>query len=358
MLVASFGGALVTLAAACLPELSALPPPPTVDAAGAAIGCGDGVIQADAETCDPGDGSSRGCAKCQIECAGGAVGDNGHCYFFVGNEATYRNALLACRLQGAHVVTFASDREVALVDTLVDRALGYWVGLAQDSELSAYGPAEEGEPGFPQPPFTGPCPGCYGLDASGAVALPDSPLFDAGPARGCIVARARGWELVPCEVAPVSFQTVCERAPVGRRTETCDGGVCFTVGGSTKRYVVDPAERTAAEAADACRDRGGRAVVLVSREEREGIARAIMEREPPEAFARGYWIGAVYDGNAWVWEDGEPVDGGKRPPPWGDNQGAPSPGGRAYLRIALGAYDTQLAIAGGPNERHATICER
>lgn len=361
-LVASCGCALFALVTACLPELSPLPPVTNGDgAATRTIGCGDGVIQSGVETCDPGDASSRGCAKCQIECAGGAVGKNGHCYFVVGNEATKANALAACRVQGAHLVTFASDEEVALVDTLVDRSLGYWVGLFASDSLKrlAYAPAKEDEPGFPQLPFSGPCPGCFGLDASGEEALPFSDLFSGPDAavRGCIIARAWKWELVPCAVSPASFQTVCEREPVGQRTQTCDGGVCFTVHGiEGKRYLIDPVERTAEEGARACRDHGGQAVVFASREEREGIARAIMEGAPPEDIPRDYWIGAVDDGGTWVWEDGKELDA--RPPPWGDKQGAPLPGGRAYMRILLAAYDTQLAFAGGPDERHATICER
>jgi len=128
-LLAGLSAGVLGLGAACLPDLAPISTEPTSgEGSTPFVGCGDGVIATlddggDAgESCDPGkpndlDAQSPGCRSCQIVCEDGGVIDprTGHCYFAAAASDSYQAAITSCKARGAHVVTFASKGEVALV---------------------------------------------------------------------------------------------------------------------------------------------------------------------------------------------------------------------------------------------------
>ena len=350
--------ALGAIAAACLPDLAALPADRTLPegAAPAFVGCGDGVIATlddggDAgESCDPGktndiDAQAPGCKACEITCEGTLDPATGHCYFAAGSDSTYTDARTRCKTAGAHVVTFASPAEVAIVAGLPAAESGSWVGLSRSATLSeAYGPdpSRAEEPGFPYPP-AGPCPGCFGLGADGGV----FPLEDAsasGP--DCLVAKSGSWFQTACSGAIRT--TICEREPVGTRAKTRISVFFFTLPASAgkKTYLVDISKADPDQAARSCADLdGGSLVILDSAEEREQLAHELLALDP-DAVEQRLWIGLVEDGGAWSWEDGvAAAPGGSRPLPWGNAQPGGAVGSRAFMRLAATAYDTQLVYA-------------
>lgn len=366
-------GASTSIVVACLPDVSIVPDALEGGPAPGFRGCGDGVIATlddggDAgEWCDPGEAGAKGCtADCRIACDpdGGIDPKTRHCYFAIGPRTTYGDAVDECRRAGAHVVTIGSTDEATFVDGTFDAGAGYFVGLVYDQAVSqAYASAAPDEPAYPGFPFTGPCAGCFGAgvdpaDANGG-AIPVSPLVDGGAASPCVIARGGRWEAVPC-IGEVAIDVVCEREPVGRRIEACSGGFCFTLAATEgkKTYILDVASSSAEEAPLACAQYGGTPVIFGSREEREELAHEILQLFTPDPELT-YWIGASQDGGAWVWDDGLPVAstnaGTDRPPPWGDKEPAGAP--RAYMRIAAGAYDTQLAHADS-SDRRPTLCQR
>lgn len=366
---ASALGALA--AGACLPDLSAIAGEPTLPegAAPPFVGCGDGVIATlddggDAgESCDPGrtndiDAQAPGCKVCQITCEGTLDPATGHCYFAAGSDTVYTDARTRCKTAGAHVVTFASLAEVAIVAGIPAADTGYWVGLARSATLSeAYGPdpSRAEEPGFPYPP-AGPCDGCFGLGADGGV----FPLENADASSpDCLVARGGSWFQVPCSGA--SRTTICEREPAGTRAKARIGVFFFTLPASAgkKTYLVAVSGTEPDQAAQSCAGLdGGSLVVLDSAEEREQLAHEVLALDPT-AVEQQLWIGLVQDGGAWSWEDGVPaVAGGSRPLPWGNAQPGGASGSRAFMRLAATAYDTQLVYAddGGKTARRY-VCQ-
>lgn len=360
--------AAASLAAACLPDLAPLGPEdagaPFDTGPGLFRGCGDGVIETkddggDAgESCDPGDAEAKGCLSCQITCEGKYDPASGHCYFAAGESATYNAALSRCTAENAHVVTFATQGEVDLVDSLVDGG-AFWVGLSLTSAVAGFESAPRDEPGYPIPPTSGPCEGCFAVGADGGELPLDAP--DAS-LPNCVVSRGKGsWTRTPCTGA--SFATVCEREPPGLRTQSCIGGFCFNVVKTSgdKTYLLGVDSLTASEARASCANlEGGRLAVFASPEEREQIAHEILGRYP-DTVEQTYWIGLAEDAGAWAWEDGEPVDAAApRRSPWGNAQPeGGAPGARAYMRLAQ-SYDTQLAYAddGGANNVRRYLCER
>lgn len=336
-------GALAGLSFACLPELSALKGAVATDAGDEATPitpispCGDGFIDDDAgEECDQEDAST--CVGCRIGCPGVIDDASSHCYYVAdGGAATFQAATAAC--SGGHVVTIGSEREAALVDGF--DAGPYWVGASNQPALGGFGAALATEPGFA---IDGGCPGCY------ARALVES---DAGSS--CVVATDGGWLLTPCFDAGAT--TICEREPVGLRSFYCSGPYCATVKGGAKRYLLYLASeaRTADAAAKECaRYEGGRLVVFESREERERIVRELLLlglELPLEA-----WIGVSSDAGTWTWDDGQPIDDGGRPSPWGAGQPSTN-AGRAFIRIGPAFFDSQLAQTKDEAAR-AFICQR
>ncbi len=363
--------AAVSGAAACLPDLSAIP----ADEGGTSppfVGCGDGVIATlddggDAgESCDPGkaDAQPPGCKSCQIVCEGTLDRATNHCYFALPTEeSSYNDARTQCAAAGAHVVTFASNAEVALVEGIEhDRDAGFWVGLSRTSNFNdAYGPDRAEEPGFPYPPagVKGPCDGCFGLGADAGV-FPIADRDAASPT--CLASRGGGWFQVECSEG-AKRTTICEREPVGVRAQDCFGGFCFTLSSTVgkKSYLVIVSRLDPDQAAQSCAALdGGSLVFLDSAEEREQLAHEILARDPTAA-EQQLWIGLVADdAGAWSWDDGVPATpDGARPLPWGNEQPGAQPRARAFMRLAATAYDTELAYADdGGRAPRLYVCQR
>lgn len=363
----------VAAAGACLPDLAAIPGGGASLEGGAAPfrGCGDGIIATlddggDAgESCDPGepDADVPGCRTCTIVCEGALDPRSGHCYFAAGEDATYTGARTRCRSARAHVVTLASDEEVAVVRTVAtDDDAGYWLGLSRDPTLVAYTADRPEEPGFPSAPATAgasvpSCEGCFGIGADAGV----FPIADVDAAdTPCIASRGGTWFQVACSGA--SRPTICEREPVGTRAQDCIGGFCFTLPRTAgdKTYLVAVSATDPETAAQSCAGLdGGSLVVLGTREEREQLAHEIAARYP-DLVDQQLWIGLVEDGGAWTWEDGvAAAQGASRPLPWGNAQPDGGPGARAYMRLVSTAYDTQLAYADdGARTPRLYICQR
>lgn len=364
---------VVAIVSACLPDLPALPapdarsdaddtPPPTPFS-----GCGDSIIETlddggvTGETCDPGDASVAGCESCKFVCSG-KINDAGHCYFFADNTKDYPSAVTACANAAAHVVTFASEREVAFVNDLVATFRdggAYWVGLSIQPELGDnYGPPNNLlEPGFPR---ASTCAGCFAVGDGGP--FPPHPDYDAGGS--CLVAERGAWLQVPTDPKR-DFLTVCEREPIGQRLFYCGGPNCTTLAATagTKRYVLPQALVTEADAVKACAPYG-KLVHLDSNEEREQLVRqlaiqfALKPGKPIEV-----WVGlSTPDGGAWLWDDAQGLTSGEkeRPPPWGEGEpAAAAPGTRAYLQISERQFDTQLARSrSDAGVARAVVCER
>ena len=356
--------ALGTVAVACLPDLATIEakPDPLESSTPPFVGCGDGIIASlddggdSGERCDPGatDADVPGCSRCQITCEDGGIVDptSGHCYFAVGLQSGYGEAITACKSVGAHVVTLGGA--------------GHWVGLSRLPSLgSAYGPSRAEEPGFPYPlsprgSSAGPCQGCFGVGADGGF----FPFEDAAASDvQCVAAHDGTWFQVGCDTS-VNRTVICEREPAGTRATYCSGPFCFTLAstGATKRYVffAGRADRGAAERS--CASLEGSLVVLESAAEREQLAHEIIALDPT-AVEQQLWLGLAQDGGGgWTWEDGVAATAeGTRPLPWGNVQpgAAPGPGARAFMRIQANAYDTQLAYADGdPRATRFYVCQR
>jgi hypothetical protein len=363
--------------AACLPDLAPIvAPEASVEAVPPFQGCGDGIIATlddggDAgESCDPGADAQPGCsADCKIECTGGTIEPKtGHCYFAAGIDTSFMGANARCSLAGgrAHVVTFASQEEADLVSKLTTPAAPtYWVGLARSSILSAYASNHAEEPGFPIPPGTASCTGCFGIGADDAGVFPSEP---DGGTTDCIAWSNGGWLQVPCSPADAGTMTtrttICEREPIGARAQDCIGGFCFTLANTAgkKRYLVAVSATDPDTAALSCSGLdGGSLVVFESREEREQLAHEIRVRFPDET-PQPFWIGLVEDGGAWTWADGVvAVEDAGRPLPWGNAQPGNAAGARAYMNVSTTttAYDPQLAYADdGGKAARLYICQR
>jgi hypothetical protein len=401
------GGAIVA-SGACIPDL------PSSSAAPTAL-CGDSVIELDAgETCDPGQGtgdaSIGNCANCRVQCPGGLIWRNNHCYeltpsFFNPSNgltspvsAPYLNLSQFCR--AGHVVTFSGEEEFQAVASFFD-ASPFWVGLETaptspatptlvfPPTASRYVSVASFEPGWQTM-----CRGCYAHTTDPNAPLPES--LDAstdGSAEDCVIAwsadQDAAWHQYPCSSFPlfrppfsITFppRTICEVEPVGYQWRECEAGICVelveTYG--KKRYVYGAKAVSANDAENACATLGGRLVVLQSAEEREQLWREL-SRVPLAGSGRwGVWIGLKrIDGNrfappTWQWDDGIPDDG-TYPSPWGAGQGqGQALGGstrRAFLQHSTPpgpddtlAHDDQPAttmlpyvceIAVGPNDAGA-----
>jgi hypothetical protein len=350
---------------ACLPDLAPLP-------RAAASYCGDGVVdwQKDSgpgEECDPGEAGAPGCSNvCTIDCPSGGIVDprSQHCYFLRDQAASLREANAACRAEGAHVVTFASEDEYRFVHTWftsVTRPADafFWIGLEGNATTAyAYLSTATDEPGFAAPDASV-CEGCYGR-------VPDGGQYFAVPDGGataprqflCVVATRLAqlpWYQAACSLPTRGPVTVCEREPLGSRASPCDGGRCVDVPRTqgTKRYVLVTTPATASAAASACKAfAAGSLVVFDTREEREQVGREVARLLPRDGTpASTFWIGLSSQGGAWRWDDGRPA--AAVPPVWGDFE--PRPGAsaaRAYVELGPpDDYDTSLAHADGDAAR-------
>lgn len=338
----------------CLPELRVFP----AETTGAK--CGDGVVQSTAtsgpaEACDPGEGGAVGCSRtCTVVCEGGVSVATRHCYFVAGKATSFAAASDLCRAATAHVVTFAGDDEVRSVESAAPSG-EYWVGLTKDA-TGVYAPEGRDEPGYPEPPDTGPCSGCFArADVMGT--FPD--VVGTSGSTGCLVAAPglrEPWRRVSCTKAPKAYDVLCEREPPGTRSEPCTGGICIRLPFTEKRYLYVPSPATSTEARDGCRALGGSLVVLEAPEEREELSRELA-RFLPDA---GVWIGLVRvaaDG-PFVWENGAP----ETDKFWGDREpdkevGKPKAPSRAFLDLRAGRYDTRLLRAATDERSRPYLCQ-
>ncbi len=362
-------------ASACLADLPPLQVSSTLDAGQTVVSrCGDGVIGVQSnggyEACDPSDGGVLGCSSnCTLACEGDVDPVTNHCYFSP-SEDDERSAEHACIDRGAHLVTFGDAQELAFVRraSFVTGSTTFWVGLTyQGGQRGALRSAANDEPGFPAPPTTTQCSGCF---AAGAGAKTDAGYTlpfesDAGTGSAfCVFTSATGtFTRGDCMV---HRKTVCEREPPGSRAHVCNGGVCVdllpTSGGAAKHYLFVPGETTATTARATCETYGARLAVFATAADREAVVREL-SRASLTAVTREltFWVGLVRASDAgWSW-----VDNASTLEPWGDNapeeaSAGASTQGAGYARTSLDPddYDQQLAHADfSQTSRRPFVCE-
>lgn len=359
---------------ACLPD----PDRPVSDAGSkgdaslALRACGDGfidpTIDGAPEECDPGQGlkAAVGCsAACRVECEGGVIDPvTKHCYFRL-SPSSEPNSRALCgdpRTQ-AHVVTFASDREVAF---LLDAGFAsqFWVGLTYHVDRLGYTSENDsnGEPGWNFPgttgnPISASCPGCYARTGSDASTyFPPLGPDASAPAECVYVDSPTEWHHSPCGQNE-HRDTLCEREPPGSRATVCNGGICITVAQTTKRYLFVPSDTTADDAKTSCESLSpnGHLVMFDTREEREQLSRELAQYTGMDGAS--FWVGLSADpSGAFTWDDGKKDT--ERPPLFGIDAGAASPGARVFVSIlSTDAIDKGLGHTDDPKNLHTYVCE-
>lgn len=350
MIVLSTGacGALLALGpSACIPDLpsGAVGGLDALPDASPSPHCGDGIVQLSlGEQCDPGivaaDGATPavGCsARCQVSCAHGVHWSrNDHCYVDLQPAAlSIDDAVNRCAQAGMHVVTFASDEELATVVSGLD-AGAFWVGMYEG--LNKFDSVTTLEPAW-QPG----CDGCFVHTPAPGQPLPGA---DASPA--CVEGLSdldASWQQVPCATLRRLYHVICEWEPTalsaGRLSQPCEGGVCFdlrfTFG--SKHYVYVKESAGADYAQQQCASLGGTLVVLQSRDEREQLWKELA-RMSGVGLPGAFWIGlSILDGGAdWAWADDAAVDA--YPPPWALRQ--PREGGARAFAYQNGGTPPQV----------------
>lgn len=365
------------LGSACLPDLGEraplVSPPDAAPLSPRGSRCGDGIIQLEAdyaEECDPGDAgvdAASGCRPdtCTVACEGVVDPRTKHCYFTLPGPVPYENAREACEARGAHVLTLGSAAELSTLREYAPFRVPFvWVGLKQATslEVPGYLAARNDEPGWPLPPLSSRCEGCFAVVSDGGVAF--SPFqSDAGPAL-CVVARLDdGGDYRAASCTARDVVPLCEREPVGETAEPCFGGLCVRVleTRARKRYLFVREALVGAEARQSCVGLGGRLAVLSSRLEREQVGKALSDRvlslrEPKLTV----WIGLGNQGTGWRWDDDTNVEPASSP--WGNDapeiaDGA-TPSAFAYMVLANNrVYDAQLAHADDGALPRAYLCE-
>jgi hypothetical protein len=376
--------ALLTIASgicvqvACLPDLDRTPLPAAAEAGPVVLpknACGDGFIDTTApagslpdggvayEECDPGAGGAvAGCTDgCRLTCDGGVVDPRTqHCYFALSPQTHENDAVGACGPFRAHVATFVSDDEVALVR---DAGFGsFWVGLSYVSSLAGYQSVEvvNGEPGWNYPSNGPVCAGCYArIDPTSFPYFPPLGPDAATPdPLDCVTSADGGaWTAVPCNSPPPSPQTLCEREPPGSRASVCNGGICVTLAATSKKYIYVPTETAADDARTFCRSlANGNLVLFDTREEREELVRELARFIGPGEEV-DFWIGiAAGEGGGFVWDDGKPETA--RPSAWGFDAGAASTSARAFVSVqGKNPIDQGLAHADPGTSSYPFVCE-
>jgi hypothetical protein len=367
---AAFLGTIATCAigAACIPDLLTDPPPDSGPAPQIGAYCGDGIITlgqydggfadlAAGEQCDPSEAGTLGCTRnCQIDCDGGLLDPNtNHCYFPVQSATSLgegeSSADALCQKQNAHAVTFVDDNERDLVISHFNKKLDaglFWINLtALNVEgQGAYVPNPRQSEILYEPGWSPTCPGCYApSNVNGSI---PKIVTDAGGNCVVDVGARLGWSAFPCTQIPTPIPVLCEREPPGELWAPCNGGYCASVPQTAgkKRYFYSLTTADSDHATSACRDQfKGSLVIFDSPEERETLLRELLrefdvqqvESPPPDA-----WIGLSYPdgGSSFTWDNGSPI----MESPWGDNQPADAaPPLRAYVLLASGTYDVQLA---------------
>jgi cysteine-rich repeat protein len=359
----SAGGCAAALAlvapAACIPDLPSTAAPDAAvetDTAPPVPRCGDGVVQLSlGEQCDPGATAQVGCsAACQIECDGGFHwSGNDHCYGVAPLGAVSITEAINARCSGgSHVVTFASEEELAAVVGALD-AGAFWVGMYQG--LTKYDSVTSLEPAWE--------PGCSGC--FGQTAAPTQPLPGGDASTGCVEGFAdldASWQQYPC-TGGKRIPVICEREPVGRLSQPCslvDGGECFDLRFThgAKSYVYVKLAAPADEAEQQCETFGGSLVVLQSRDEREQMWKELA-RMSGAGLPTAIWIGLTLPdgGTDWVWADDASVDA--YAPPWAARE--PRDGGtHVYMNQNGGTpplVDDTLARVDTATGFYAFVCQ-
>jgi hypothetical protein len=342
---------------ACLPDLVLS----SADADAAVVTpCGDGVVDLDAEQCDPGTSDAAvGCtATCTIDCDGGLVDpSSNHCYFWTTTTDTLDHAEAYCTVPGAHLVGFADQDELAFVgpgtknlEGAPDGGGGSWVwlqGTGNNNEAGLPTYYVPGPGGVNLPGWAASCPGCFaqadGGDAGGFAYAGQNPQLCVFWKKGPL----QGWVEQVCSVGANTVTPLCEREPLGAFSAPCPddaGNTCIrvprTVG--TKRYELTASAQSFDNARLVCAARGGILARFESGAEREQVIAEVARVIGPGG---DVWIGLAFDtdAGAWMWDDGTPAPP-VFPTPWGD--GEPSVAqGAATIHLELGAFDTRLARA-------------
>jgi len=347
----------VTVGLACLPDLVLS----DADADAAQKNqCGDGVVDLDAEQCDPGSNDAAiGCtAACALDCDGGLVDPStNHCYFWTTTTDTIDHAEAYCSLAASHLVSFTDQDELNFVGpgtksiaNAPDGGGGSWVwlqktGLLNDAGLETY--YVPGAAGVDLPGWAWSCPGCYanadGGDAGALAYAGQNPqlcvFWKKGP--------QQGWVQQVCSFTGNTVTPLCEREVPGAFSAPCpdDGGnTCIRVPrtATAKRYELTAVASSFDNARVACASRGGILARFESGAEREEVIAEVSRVLGPGG---DVWIGLAFDtdAGAWMWDDGTPAPP-VFPTPWAD--GEPSVAqGAATIHLELGRYDTRLARA-------------
>jgi len=322
--------------------------------------CGDGVVDLDAEQCDPGSNDAAiGCtAACALDCDGGLVDPStNHCYFWTTTTDTIDHAEAYCSVAASHLVSFTDQDELNFVGpgtksiaNAPDGGGGSWVwlqktGLLNDAGLETY--YVPGAAGVDLPGWAWSCPGCYanadGGDAGALAYAGQNPqlcvFWKKGP--------QQGWVQQVCSFTGNTVTPLCEREVPGAFSAPCpdDGGnTCIRVPrtATAKRYELTAVASSFDNARVACTSRGGILARFESGAEREEVIAEVSRVLGPGG---DVWIGLAFDtdAGAWMWDDGTPAPP-VFPTPWAD--GEPSVAqGAATIHLELGRYDTRLARA-------------
>jgi hypothetical protein len=349
-----------------LPDL--VLPSPDADA-GPTHFCGDGIVDLDAEQCDPGADAAIGCtSSCTLDCDGGALDpQSSHCYYWEGAIDTFDQASTACVVPN-HLVGFVDDDELAFVTSstktlpgATDGGGGSWAwlqkGPANDAGVDTYFvPDALGR-------FSGwaaSCPGCYanadGGDGGGFALAGQNPQYCVFWKRGA----SQGWVQQVCSFTGNTVTPLCEREPPGAFSAPCPddaGNTCIRVPrtAKTKRYELTLTAASFDNARAGCVARGGMLARFDSGAEREEVIAEVARVLGPGG---DVWIGLVFDtgAGAWTWVDGTPAPA-VFPTPWAD--GEPSVNaGAATIHLELGRWDTRLAHAqADTSATYRALCE-
>ena len=360
---------LLLLLSSCLPDL--VLPSPDADA-GPTRFCGDGIVDLDAEQCDPGaNDAALGCTQsCKLDCEGGVVDpQSSHCYFWTTATDTLEHASTYCSIPGGHLVGFADGDELAFVASSTktitgapDGGGGSWAwlqktGTLNDAGLETY--YVPGAAGVDLPGWAASCPGCYanddGGDGGGFALAGQNPQF-------CVFWRrsaSQGWLQQVCSFTGNTVTPLCEREPPGAFSAQCPddaGNTCIRVPrtAKTKRYELTLTAGSFDNARALCAARGGALARFDSgatrRGHRRGRARARSRRR------RMDWSRLRHEREHLDWVDGTPAPA-VFPTPWAD--GEPSVNaGAATIHLELGRYDTRLAHAqADTTATYRALCE-
>jgi hypothetical protein len=347
---------------------------PSADAdAGPTRFCGDGIVDLDAEQCDPGaNDAAIGCTQsCMLDCEGGALDpQSSHCYFWTTATDTLEHASTYCSIPGGHLVGFADDDELSFVASNTktiagapDGGGGSWAwlqktGTPNEAGLDTYyvpGPA-----GVDLPGWAASCPGCYanadGGDGGGFALAGQNPQL-------CVFWKrtaSQGWVQQVCSFTGNTVTPLCEREPLGAFSSPCPddaGNTCIRIPrtAKTKRYELTLAAASFDNARASCAARGGMLARFDSGAEREEVIAEVARMLGPGG---DVWIGLVFDTgtNKWTWVDGTPAPP-KFPTPWADGEPMVN-AGAATIHLELGRYDTRLAHAqADTTATYRALCE-